>query len=228
MCCKYGEGGFKGILNGNEIFSGGSFKSEVIFDFNSSGGLMAPPTESPTTRPTTTPTDTPSKNPTQFPTVGQTPTDIPSKHPTLLPTEEVSIICEDSEEFRYRGNDIKTCSWIRKKNRNRRKKFCKRKQSDDDDDNEIKIFKWCPTTCGTVNLGSCASLESITCEDSEEFRYRGKDRNTCSWLGKKNVNKLKRLCKRKQKDDDNNKIKIFNWCPTTCGTVNLGSCIPSS
>ena len=60
--------GYKGILNGKEIFSGGSFKREEIKIFNSSGGPTTSPTKTPTTTPTKSPTKTPSESPSTSPT----------------------------------------------------------------------------------------------------------------------------------------------------------------
>lgn len=77
---KDNDYGFKGILNGKEIFSGGSFTREEIHVFNSSGG--------PTTNPTKTPTKTPTKSPTKT----------PSESPSMSPTES----CNEDTEQRFR------------------------------------------------------------------------------------------------------------------------------
>jgi len=100
----------------------------------SSSPSLSNPSSSPSSSPSSTPSSTPSSNP-------------PSSSPS-------SSHCIDDTEFKYKNNKKRTCvSWVGRGNkiRNIRKK-CKRKQ------NGIRIYDWCPSTCGLVGLGDCRSV----------------------------------------------------------------------
>ncbi len=49
--------------------------------------------------------------------------------------------------------------------------------------------------------------EEEPCEDDPSFRFKGKNKKTCGWVGKKNARK-KRLCRKKF---------VARSCPQTCG-----------
>ena len=100
ICGKDDYYGFKGILNGKEIFSGGSFTREEIHVFNSSGGPTTSPTKTPTTTPTKNPTNTPTKTPTKNPT--KTPTKSPTKTPSESPSTSPTESCDEETEQRFR------------------------------------------------------------------------------------------------------------------------------
>jgi len=59
-----------------------------------------------------------------------------------------------------------------------------------------------------------------SCDDSLDFFHRNKSTRTCEgWVGKGNLDKIKKRCNKKWK-----KIKVYDWCPKTCGEVGLGKC----
>jgi secreted trypsin-like serine protease len=58
--------------------------------------------------------------------------------------------CQDSESFEFNNYPKKTCKkWVGDGLKKEIKKKCKR------DWLGYKVYKWCPETCGKVNLGSC-------------------------------------------------------------------------
>jgi len=126
MCCDQGNGSYEGFLDDIPITNLNGG------DFNTTETVVfttTAPTQSPTPEPTPMPTPEPTKSPTDG-------------------------MCEDNPKFRYKGKKKRKCSWIRNKGRQKRKKLCK-KNEEDKDGNRLKIHKWCPTTCATVNLGEC-------------------------------------------------------------------------
>ena len=61
------------------------------------------------------------------------------------------------------------------------------------------------------------------CADKDNFRWKGKESRDCQWLRRKKDNKLRKLCTRSGKVDGE-KLRLYEWCPTTCATVDLGAC----
>ena len=58
------------------------------------------------------------------------------------------------------------------------------------------------------------------CEDSQAFFYKNKPQRTCvKWAGKGNLQKIKKKCNRKWEN-----MKIYDWCPKTCGEAGVGEC----
>mmetsp|Transcript_9121 Transcript_9121/g.23082 ORF Transcript_9121/g.23082 Transcript_9121/m.23082 type:complete len:766 (-) Transcript_9121:220-2517(-) len=87
LCCEYGNGSYKGKLNGSQIFSGGAFGSSETQTFsvgNAGPSPTNPPVPSPTNPPTPSPTNPPTPSPTNPPT--PTPTPQPTPSPTPQPT----------------------------------------------------------------------------------------------------------------------------------------------
>ncbi|OEU14190.1 hypothetical protein FRACYDRAFT_269545 [Fragilariopsis cylindrus CCMP1102] len=65
-------------------------------------------------------------------------------------------------------------------------------------------------------------IEDI-CADKDNFRWKGKENRDCQWLRRKKGNKRKKLCTRFGKVGGE-KLRVYEWCPTTCATVDLGAC----
>lgn len=94
ICCGYGNGGYKGFLNGELEFSGGTFGKEQKHAFCvSESKNEEPQTSSPTRNPTMVPTTlSPSSSPIDFPSsspsisLTMTPTSSPTKDPTDEPS----------------------------------------------------------------------------------------------------------------------------------------------
>jgi len=180
MCCEYGEGYFRGILDGSQIFEGGEFMSEESIEFctphdddEDDDNLNVIPTKTPTIAPTMEPTLSPSLSPTSTPSVeptsspsveptnagNQDRTKVPTSSPTTFPTvnylDSPSKQCVDDRTFRFRKKDRKDCRWVKKGSRKRTRKICKKKST-----NEIKVFKRCKEACGKVGLGPCAEKKN--------------------------------------------------------------------
>lgn len=96
--------------------------------------ITAPPTISPTSTPSSSPSNSPTPEPT--------------KSPTKSPTTD----CEDRNDLKF-GKKKRGCHWVGKpSNKKKVIRRCKRKSKG------IRIWNWCPTTCGEVGLGKCASI----------------------------------------------------------------------
>jgi len=96
--------------------------------------ITAPPTISPTSTPSSSPSNSPTPEPT--------------KSPTKSPTTD----CEDRNDLEF-GKRKRGCHWVGKpSNKKKVIRRCKRKSEG------IRIWNWCPTTCGEVGLGKCASI----------------------------------------------------------------------
>jgi hypothetical protein len=189
LCCSSSiYGYYRGILladDGNEnnnnqetvIFEGGEFLKQetktfciddeeeeeinVVIGIGIDDNLLDTTTNTPTSYLTTTtptispttmyPSDTPSSDPSSSPSFS--PSSTPSSSPSL--SSSPSSTCIDNTEFKYRGKVNKTCTWVGKGNKDRNiRKRCKRKQ------NGIRIYDWCPSTCGSVGLGDCGTTRS--------------------------------------------------------------------
>jgi len=128
-----GKAGFyKGYLNDDEIFDGGSFGGydEQIFCV---GGVDTYDPE--TVEPTSSGTSTSSGSSTEFPT--------PS------PSES----CVDDDDFKFKNKNKKNCNWVGKGKKNKVKKTCKKNWKGE------TIFDYCPETCGRIaGLGRCDYL----------------------------------------------------------------------
>lgn len=58
------------------------------------------------------------------------------------------------------------------------------------------------------------------CQDSGSLEYNNNPKRSCkNWVGYGSRKEIKKKCKKDWLGD-----KLYNWCPETCGKVNLGSC----
>merc|ERR1712025_613254 len=132
--CDEKCGSYSFDLNGKEILSGnGNFKAKKIEKFCTGDGG-----------------DTPVSNPTEPP--ASTPVTAPSPD-TFAPTSATEF-CKDDENFQFKNNPNKTCgNWLANGTRKDIRKKCKKKW------NNLRIYKWCPKTCGEQGLGFCDFLE---------------------------------------------------------------------
>lgn len=78
-----------------------------------------------------------------------------------------------------------------------------------------------PSMFPTLKPTKATTINSPACKDNQGFRFKGKNKKTCIWVGKI-WNKTKKRCKKTQDG-----IKVFHWCPATCAEVGLGPCAPS-
>ncbi|OEU21581.1 hypothetical protein FRACYDRAFT_235207 [Fragilariopsis cylindrus CCMP1102] len=229
MCCKQGGGSYEGYLDDISIFSGGEFlKSETVQVCTTTMPTDSPtnfptdaPTDSPTTLVSTTPTtSSPTKisttfSPTDSPT--NSPTDAPTDSPTTLVSTTPTTSSPTKIPTTFSPTDIPT-----------------NPPTDAPTNSPTTLFSTTPTTSSPTKIPTTfspteASVEQVeSCDDSEDFRHKKKNKRTCSWLMKKNEKKRKKLCKKKQKDKDGNKIRVYEWCPTSCGTICKGSCKAST
>merc|ERR1712072_1533002 len=141
ICCSYGQGYYKGMLEGSEIFSGGEFSDGETKEFCTDGPTIP---ESPEiipieVAPTNAPTNAPTANPTKAPTAS--PTNAPVVAPTNAP---VNQDCKDkTSKFQYfngQGKKLKKkCKWVAKKSSNR----CKIVITTGG-----LVSDFCPKTCG--------------------------------------------------------------------------------
>ncbi len=84
---------------------------------------------------------------TDFPTFS--PTDYPTMFPTDSPTD--LDFCQDSAHFFFNDRDDRTCTWVGKGNKKKVKRKCNKTWYG------VKVYDWCPTTCGEkAKLGYCA------------------------------------------------------------------------
>ena len=104
MCCQYGNGGYRILVDGLEIHNGGAFGLQDTFEFcigrsepesdDTFEPSVSPSTASPTTRPSslpsTSPTPLPSISPSAWPS--QEHSSNPSSGPTQLPTKSPTIV----------------------------------------------------------------------------------------------------------------------------------------
>lgn len=93
----------------------------------------------------------------------------------------------------------------------------------DDDDNNVTIQEVTPDAPVQNNNDDCK-------DSSERFLWNKKKNKTknCKWLRKRltkngGEKKVTKFCKRKDKIDK--KIRLWDWCPSTCRTVGLGPCV---
>jgi hypothetical protein len=89
--------------------------------------------------------------PTDSPVAAPPPTDYPTDYPTAFPSNaptDGSDPCKDRDDLKY-GKKKRNCKWVGKGKRKKVRKKCRRKFE------KVKIFHWCPTTCGKVGLGNC-------------------------------------------------------------------------
>ena len=77
-----------------------------------------------------------------------------------------------------------------------------------------------PTVSTTVSP-TAASSES-TCQDDPDFAYKDNIKKNCNWIGGMRKLKKKQLLCQKRKWG---KIKLYKWCPETCGKVGVGPCV---
>jgi len=76
-----------------------------------------------------------------------------------------------------------------------------------------RIFGFC------TGDGAPTSSED-DCDDFEEFAFNFDPEKTCeNWVGVGNKKKIKKRCRKRFFD-----LKVFRWCPKTCGEVGLGAC----
>jgi hypothetical protein len=80
-----------------------------------------------------------------------------------------------------------------------------------------------PTSSPTnIDITSSPTVApTVDCTDSEDFKYKGKKKKNCDWVG---AGVRRRKIKNKCKKQYDNKM-VYEWCPYTCGRVKLGNCI---
>ena len=101
--------------------------------------------------------------------------------------------CINENGYRYRGDNVKSCSWIRRKE-GRRKRLCSRR---------FEVRTNCPQTCG------------VCCENDDSFIFptekNGKKKViTCQWIQKWQVRQAV-WCKRRYDG-----MSIREICPKSC------------
>lgn len=156
------NGSYSLSLNGETVASGnGNFSRRKKESFcTTDGNPVASPTQAPVLSPTVAPvapTDEPTPlstsqetdtwSPTDFPT--WSPTDFPTWSPTDFPT--TFDFCMDSEYFFFKNKSDRTCNWVGRGKKKNVIKKCKKRWAG------MRVYDWCPTTCGEkANLGHCA------------------------------------------------------------------------
>ncbi len=173
MCCVYGLGYYRAILEGNKIFQGGTFREEDSIEFCIPSGdddeylvhtsrpsalSSERPMESPIGRPTGRPTEstTPKPDPlatTSAPSLNHpsiSPSLSPNKEETKVPSSQFSSHCGDSSEFRYKKNDKWDCDWLSKRAIGKTRKICIKKIR-----GVGKVSHQCKKTCAQAGVGPC-------------------------------------------------------------------------
>ena len=111
MCCQYGNGGYRILLDGEEIHRGGAFGLQDTFEFCIGGEpkndetfepSASPSTASPTTKPSSLPSGSPTPMPSSSPSTPPShqpssnpsarPTNTPTKSPTIATSSPISIL----------------------------------------------------------------------------------------------------------------------------------------
>ena len=72
-----------------------------------------------------------------------------------------------------------------------------------------------PTAVPTQTLLSCVD---------DTLAFNGKNKRNCEKWVRKKQNKIVKKCKKKTKNDDGTKTKVFDICRETCGKVGFGQC----
>ncbi|MGK3761366.1 MAG: hypothetical protein ACI8RD_013684 [Bacillariaceae sp.] len=170
--------------------------------------------------------DISTKSPSVSPT--KAPVQSPTKAPTLPPTNAVSIDspdgkCEDDASFVFKQSKTCAMGWIAADLENRCNKNAAQESAPD------KLIKdYCKVLCNNCDsavndINNDSDPPPVTpstssCDDSIDFRFKGKRKKKCAWIGRHK--KGKRKCKSKQKG-----IRIYNLCPSTCGSkFGVGKC----
>jgi len=132
-------GSFKGFLNDVEVFQGdGNFLFNYTTQFCVGGVTYNDPSDSPTEFPSGVPT-------TEFPSGVPT-----TEFPSGVPTES----CIDNADFRFKNKKKLTCAKYLRGKPKKVKRKCNKKWK------KIKIYDWCPETCGEIaGVGRCDFLE---------------------------------------------------------------------
>merc|ERR1712194_4446 len=138
-----------------------TFQAEELYSFC----VAAPSTMSPTNEPTLAPVPAPTLASVPAPTLAPVPapTLAPVPAPTLAPVSvpdfEEPECTPDTEAFRYKGIEKRTCAWLASRGTKKLAKLCRR--SDQDPNQPIptrkKLFVWCPQTCAAMGKGPCAT-----------------------------------------------------------------------
>jgi hypothetical protein len=184
ICCDFGYGYYRGILDGITIFEGGEFLKEEIKSFCVDGTVSTlSPSASPTigsNRPSSilssaVPTISPlvSKGPSSIPgfqsgpsitleesnvpsaSLSRPPSEAPSIMASHTPTSSQSFSPTDSETMNCK--DDKDFRWKGKKKCNwvKRGKRKKRKKKCKKKKNGVRVYISCPAACAKVGLGPC-------------------------------------------------------------------------
>jgi len=112
-------------------------------------GLTLDPTASTSNGPTDSPTAFPTFSPTSFPS--DSPTESPTGSPSVSPSVSPTVTCQDDPDFAYKNKNKKNCDWIgRIPNLKKKQVLCQKRKW-----KKIKLYKWCPETCGKVGVGPC-------------------------------------------------------------------------
>jgi len=86
--------------------------------------------------------------------VGMQPSSEPSDAPTEFPSGVPTESCIDNADFRFKNKKKLTCAKFLKGKSKKVKKKCNKKWK------KIKVYDWCPETCGEkAGVGRCAFLE---------------------------------------------------------------------
>ena len=73
--------------------------------------------------------------------------------------------------------------------------------------------------CTIVCRCTLYAIDGPSCEESETFKFQGKNKKKCKKVTKGTAKNIKKKCRKKQYV-----TKVFDWCQETCGKVGLGQC----
>merc|ERR1712048_826600 len=79
-----------------------------------------------------------------------------------------------------------------------------------------------PTKEPTMEPTDSPTTKCSQYPDSSTFVWKENPVKTCEWVGKGAAHKIPIKCKRDSSMNDG--LKIYDHCPTTCATVNMGPC----
>lgn len=77
-----------------------------------------------------------------------------------------------------------------------------------------------PTASPTFSPTASPTKFDDHCTDDPQFRFRNMANKDCKWVGRGKKQNIRKKCNRKFM-----KVKVYDWCPETCGEkVGLGMC----
>lgn len=77
------------------------------------------------------------------------------------------------------------------------------------------------TESPTQNPTKSPQQQQQQCKNVEGYKWKGKNKKNCRWVGKGKPKKIKKKCNKKDKKMGG---KIFKYCQATCAKVNKGPC----